>query len=69
MLISFDGLQRHCIKWKKAKRGKVRCAKFKRGGGHPTCPPSPKKNLRSRYWIHPKSQCGSGGGKAKRRAR
>lgn len=33
----FDGIKRTCTKFSKAKGGVLRCARFKKGRGHPVC--------------------------------
>lgn len=33
----FDGMKRTCMKFEKAKGGVLRCARFKKGRGHPVC--------------------------------
>lgn len=51
------GLQRACVQYKKVKGGVFRCKKFQEGRRYPSCPPGPKKNLRSAWAIH-KGNCG-----------
>lgn len=55
------GLLRACVKYSKAKGGVYRCSKYQKGKRHPTCPPSPKKNLRSAWAIHAGAQCAKRG--------
>lgn len=36
-MLSFDGLKRTCIKFHGVRKGVVRCAKFRKGRGKPSC--------------------------------
>jgi hypothetical protein len=37
-MLYFDGINRSCVKWKKAKGGVLRCDGFEEGRKYPTCP-------------------------------
>lgn len=43
----FDGVERHCKQYRRAKGGVMRCASYREGSGHPTCAGLNPKNVRS----------------------
>lgn len=64
---SFDGAIRSCEKFQN-KKGKLRCASFKKGLKYPTCPGEGLKGGgRSQKYIRPGKRCKSRGGRASRR--
>lgn len=66
---AFDGAERACVRWSKAKGGVWRCKKFQEGKKHPTCPGGPLKGGgRSQFAIRPGKKCAAVGGARKRKS-
>lgn len=69
-MLFFDGINRSCVKFTKAKGGMLRCAKFQEGLKHPKCPGSGLKGGgRSQNYLRPGKGCKSTGSVSPRRKR
>lgn len=57
---AFGGMDRHCIKFARAKGGVYRCAEFKEGRGEPVCVTGLRDGGRSPGLVRKKGKCKGG---------